>query len=238
MDGPGSGGLVPKVATVAVSAVGLTCVAVGAALLVGISAAHTPGAAPTTSDHVVTGVHDAPRVLRHCASATRPFVPATASVEHVTTGQTVLAEARDSDGVPGIPPLAAAGKQQFAWDAPGPRPGSSQGTVRLNAHTWPDGSALGNALLSHLRIGDRISLAGEGRTQCYRVTSRVAVPAVGAPQKVLTRYYRSTGTSQLAIVVCSGTRLRPGVWTERTLWFARPVALSGRTHPHAVAHSP
>lgn len=152
------------------------------------------------------------------------FVPTRISIAHVTTGSTVLAEPRDANGVLGTPPLTTSGKEQFAWDETGPRPGSSQGNVLLNAHTWPDGSAMGNALLASLNDGDHITLAdASGHAQCYQVTDEVTVPAVGTPQRVLDRFYDTTGPPQLGIVVCSGQRLGQGQWTARTLWFAKAV---------------
>jgi hypothetical protein len=107
----------------------------------------------------------------------------------------------------------------FAWDrAQGVRPGDTKGNVLLNTHTWPDGSALGNRLLAGLHEGDRIVVHGDRSRLCYRVTARVEVPAArGMP-----RYYRVDGRPQLAIVVCSGRRLAPGVWDHRTVWFASP----------------
>jgi len=53
-----------------------------------------------------------------------------------------------------------------------------------------------------------------------RVTERVEVLA----EDGLPRYYAKTGRAQLAIVVCSGRRLGPGVWEKRTIWFASPRA--------------
>lgn len=55
---------------------------------------------------------------------------------------------------------------------------------------------------------------------CYRVTERVEVLA----SRGLPRYYTKHGPPQLAIVVCSGRRLGPGVWEKRTVWFASPAA--------------
>ena len=68
---------------------------------------------------------------------------------------------RDAQGIPGVPPLTSAGKAVFAWDRQqGIRPGAARGNVLLNAHTWPDGSALGNRLLDGLRTGGRSSSRG------------------------------------------------------------------------------
>jgi hypothetical protein len=117
--------------------------------------------------------------------------------------------------------LTAAGKTEFAYDR-GQRvqPGDPAGNVLLNAHTWPDGTALGNHLLSGLQVGDRIVVVGSDTRLCYHVTQRVEVLA----SKGLASYYNRTGPPQLAIVVCSGQRLGPGVWTKRTVWFAAPQA--------------
>lgn len=128
---------------------------------------------------------------------------------------------REAAGLPGVPPLTSAGKLLFAYDrAQGIRPGDPAGNVLLNAHTWPDGSALGNRLLARLHVGDRIVVHGEDARLCYRVTERVEVTAAQG----LPRYYARTGPPQLAIVVCSGRRLGPGRWEKRTVWFAGPAA--------------
>jgi hypothetical protein len=133
----------------------------------------------------------------------------------------VITPPRDAAGIPGIPPLSSAGKTVFAWDREqGISPGDRRGNVLLNAHTWPDGSALGNQLLRSLDRGDRIRVRGASAELCYRVTERVEVLA----EDGLPRYYAKDGRPQLAIVVCSGRRLGPGVWEKRTIWFASPRA--------------
>jgi len=153
--------------------------------------------------------------------AKRAFAPRTISVPGVTGPASVITPPRDAAGIPGIPPLSSAGKTVFAWDREqGIRPGDGRGNVLLNAHTWPDGSALGNQLLNSLDRGDRIRVRGASSQLCYRVTERVEVLA----EDGLPRYYAKTGRPQLAIVVCSGRRLGPGVWEKRTIWFASPRA--------------
>lgn len=90
------------------------------------------------------------------------------------------------------------------------------------AHTWPDGSALGNALLRSLRRGGQITFAGRGGDEvaCYRVTQRRSYRAERLPRR---KAFRDWGPEQLVIVVCSGKRLGPGRWTHRTVWYATPV---------------
>jgi hypothetical protein len=162
-----------------------------------------------------------PRPTSSCAEVSHAFAPRTITVAGVTRGATVVMPPRDADGVPGVPPLTTEGKHVFAWDrAQGIRPGDPAGNVLLNAHTWPDGSALGNRLLAGLQGGDRIVVQGDEARLCYRVTERVEVLA----ERGLARYYDAEGPPQLAIVVCSGRRLGPGEWEKRTVWFASPAA--------------
>lgn len=170
-----------------------------------------------------------PAVLRRdpsyssCSSgAVRPLVPVRISVTDVTRSATVLAVPRDAAGVPGVPPVTTAGKSQFAWDAPGIQPGEERGNAIFTAHTWPDGTAMGNRLLAGLQEGERLTLHGAaGRALCYEVTDRTEVLEATAPTG---RVYATDGPPRLVIIVCSGARLGPGQWTHRTLWFASPVS--------------
>jgi hypothetical protein len=158
-----------------------------------------------------------PAGRRACDDERRPVRPAAITVPGVTQRAPVVAPPRDANGIPGVPPLSEAGKATFAWDrAQGIRPGDPRGNVLLNAHTWPDGSALGNDLLAGLHEGDRIVVHGPRGRLCYRVSERVEVMAADG----LPRYYATKGPHQLAIVVCSGRRLGPGDWEKRTVWFA------------------
>ena len=181
------------------------------------SATPTPSESPTAS----ASPSEARPAAASCQpAATRPFGPQHITVPGVTRNADVLRPARE-DGVPGTPPLTTYGKTVFAYDlAQGVQPGDAAGNVLLNAHTWPDGTALGNHLLAGLDQGDRIVVQGSGDERlCYRVTERVEVLA----SKGLRRYYDQDGPPQLAIVVCSGRRLGPGVWEKRTVWFASPT---------------
>ncbi len=156
--------------------------------------------------------------IADCSAGSGLFVPTSVMV----VGQTVAVVAVPREGgTPGTPPLTSVGKRQMAWDEPGVRPGVEQGNVLLNAHTWPDGSALGNDLLKQLHEGDRIVLRGDsGRQICYQVNQRLQVPVADYPQQ---RVYNPDGPSGLVITVCSGLRLGPGDWADRTLWFATPI---------------
>ena len=160
----------------------------------------------------------APR--RAPCSRAKPFTPQTLTVRGVTDRRPVVSIPRDPNGVPGVPPLSDVGKTEFAFDPEqGIRPGDRHGNVLLNAHTWPDGTGLGNHLLEGTRRGARIVVTGGGHRLCYRVTRRVEVD----PTKPQPAYFAKDGRPQLAIVVCSGVRLGPGHWTKRTIWYASPV---------------
>lgn len=156
---------------------------------------------------------------RTCASVAQNFEPQTINVAGLTSRASVVAPPRDEFGVPGTAPLTTRGKSLFAWDREqGILPGDPAGNVLLNAHTWPDGTALGNRLLAGLDVGDRIVVRGIAARLCYRVTERIEVPA----DEEMPRYYVTDGPPQLAILVCSGRRLGPGNWEKRTVWFASP----------------
>jgi len=180
----------------------------------------SPSVDPATPRPTASAGSSAPPVRPNpCLhQATHAFTPTRISIAQVTGSATVLSRPMDARGVPGTPPVTSTGKTQFAW-VPNIAPGMSAGNVLLNAHTWPDGTALGNHLLAGLHEGGRIVVHGDGGAElCYRVTERREVDASAAAPE----YFATDGPPQLAIVVCSGTRLGPGNWTKRTLWFASP----------------
>jgi hypothetical protein len=181
----------------------------------------TPDATPPEPTTAAQQVAPTPTLAgEECSRrADRPFVPTSIAVIGVT--QPVLGLPRDADNIPGVPSLTSADKLVFAWDKPGVKPGAKQGNVLLNTHTWPDGSAMGNRLLRDLDEGERFVLEGAGSRLCYRVTERVEVSIENPPVE---RVYDTEGAPQAVIIVCSGTRLGPGEWTHRTLWFASPVS--------------
>jgi hypothetical protein len=189
-------------------------------LLVGHPQASSP---PGSSTTVVPGVRlAAATVPAICANpARRGFWPTRSTVQYVNKGIHVLWVGRYSNGVPKPPPLTTSGKNSFGWDKKGPKPGSHKGNVRFNAHTYPDGSALGNRMLAHLWVGQLIVVRNSyGKGICYRVSRRIEVTPRSWAARV--GYYNTTGKPKLAIVVCSGTRLGPGNWTKRTIWYAKP----------------
>ena len=161
------------------------------------------------------------------------FRPMRISIAHVADNAQILALGRDANNVPEAPALSSLGKTQFAWDdprqqsksivdpikPPGAMPGSDRGHVLMNAHTWPDDSALGNRLLDHLQPGGQIVLHGRHTELCYRVTKRIVVLA----SKGSAEYYNQSGPPELALIVCSPPRLGPGNWAHRTIWFASPI---------------
>lgn len=180
-----------------------------------------PAAVPTTPFATPTPTPTPPPADPCAQPATDGFVPTSITVDGVARRAQVLALPRDAAGVPGVPPVSD--KLSFAWDRGGVEPGSTEGHVLLNTHTWPDGTAMGNKLLAGLDVGGRLVLAagtGAGRqVACYAVTERTEVLASdGFPG-----WDAVDGPPQVVIVVCSGKRLGPGNWTHRTLWFASPV---------------
>ena len=186
------------------------------------SATPTESATPSEPSESSESSGSAKPAATSCSPvARRPFGPQHITVPGVTRNADVLRPPRE-DNVPGTPPLTTYGKTVFAYDlAQGVEPGDPAGNVLLNAHTWPNGTALGNRLLAGLQEGDKIIVQGDGAARlCYRVTERVEVLA----SKGLARYYDQSGPPQLAIVVCSGRRLGPGLWEKRTVWFASPTA--------------
>ena len=149
--------------------------------------------------------------------ATKPFTPTTVDIEDVGKGLPVQPLARDGSDIPGVPPVNAT--HTVALDAPGPRPGSERGLVRLNAHTWPNGAALGNAMLARFDVGDVLMLRDGDTKVCYRVTKRVEVDGYSTYEP----FYALDGPSEFAFIVCSGRRVGPGNWDKRTIWFGKPV---------------
>jgi hypothetical protein len=130
----------------------------------------------------------------------------------------VIQVKRQSNGQIGAGPTTEAGKWLMSMD-PKTHPGGHKGSVLLAGHTWPDGSALGNAMLENLWTGNGIVLVDDnGHKACYRVNRRKSYPSNAVPSSA----FRTTGPEQVVIVACSGKRLGPGNWNRRTLWYATP----------------
>jgi len=176
------------------------------------TATPTPTSSPTPSPTPEPGPCD--------NQASGPITPTQISFPGAAGDAKVIALPRDGRDIPSEPPLTKAGKSQVAWDRPpGIKPGSAKGNVLLNAHRWPDGSALGDKLFSDLKEGDRIILRGDDASVCYEVDKEVEVLA----SRRYPAFYDREGPPQVALIVCSGKRLGPGNWTHRTIWFAKQV---------------
>ncbi|GAA3528792.1 class F sortase [Nocardioides daeguensis] len=165
----------------------------------------------------------APRAggARPCVTPARAFNPTTATIPAIGRSVGVLRVRRTPSGAVGAPPVSDRGKWLMSRD-PQRRPGGRKGTVIMAAHTWPDGTALGNALLGSLQAGDLLVLGSRGGkvAACYQVTRRREYAVNRVPRR---KALRSGGPERVVIIVCSGTRLGPGRWTHRTLWYATPV---------------
>lgn len=201
---------------VAVPCTTLLAVVTGSALL-GLSTPQPVEPDGTLSTAALSEAH-VPGPCDH--HATKAFTPTAIDIDGVGHGFPVVALGRDGD-VPGVPPVKAS--RTVALDAPGPRPGASSGLVRLNAHTWPNGGALGNQLLAKLRVGDLLTLRDGATKLCYRVTDRIDVDADATTGEAADRFYDLDGTPEVAFLVCSGERRGPGDWSKRTIWWAKPI---------------
>jgi hypothetical protein len=171
----------------------------------------------------------APSAAKACRRPAHGFVPRQARIPAVGRTVPVVVVPRTKDGAVGAVPTTESGKWVLSMD-PQTKPGSRRGSVLLAGHTWPDGSALGNAMLQHLDKGARVFLLGKsGRRACYRVTERESYPADHVPAR---KAFRSSGPERIVIVACSGRRLGPGNWTRRTIWYASPA------YPHPAKPAP
>ena len=134
--------------------------------------------APAPSSQLTAGVRPAAATVPAAclSSARRGFWPTRAKVRRAAKRIPVFPVGRTRSGVPLTPPLTDLGKRSFGWDKRGPKPGARRGNVRFNAHTYPNGSALGNRLLARLWVGGVIVVRGaNGKALCYRVARRKTV---------------------------------------------------------------
>jgi len=171
---------------------------------------------------VIAGTADSSTGAKHpawrCARPSHGFVPAKAQIPAIGKTVKVIQVKRKSNGQIGAGPTTTAGKWLMSMD-PKTKPGERQGSVLLSGHTWPDGSALGNAMLDHLWVGNGIVLYNGSSRACYRIDKRKSYDADAVPSSAL----RSDGPERVVIVACSGKRLGPGNWTKRTIWYATPA---------------
>ncbi|WP_183407265.1 class F sortase [Nocardioides marmorisolisilvae] len=161
-----------------------------------------------------------------CKRPSHSFVPARAEIPAIGRTVKVIQVERESSGQIGAGPVTEAGKWLMSMD-PKTKPGGRQGSILLSGHTWPDGSALGNAMLDNLWAGNGIVLYTGNTRACYRINKRESYPVDDVPRRI----FRTTGYEEVVIVACSGKRLGPGNWTRRTLWYATPWVPEAPTPP-------
>lgn len=179
---------------------------------------------------VSVGTPAAPVATKEPSSCKRPghgFKATKAQIPALGRTVGVRVVPRTSSNQVGAGPTTEEGKWLMAMD-PHNLPGNGRGTVMLSAHTWPDGSALGNAMLKNLHSGDRILLFGKnGEQPCYLITKRVTYRKDQVPRST----FSSGGFERMVLVTCSGTRYGPGNWSHRTVWYAKVVAPKAKPKP-------
>ncbi|WP_145978634.1 class F sortase [Granulicoccus phenolivorans] len=128
----------------------------------------------------------------------------------------------DSTGAPGAPPL----NQMYsaAWYNKSPRPGSGQGNVIINIHSWASGAALGNDLRTGIRSGDVIRVVGDGgQVACYRFRDMIKFRVADYdPRSGI--YHNKSGRPQLAIMTCWDRNKSTGEYESRVIMYADYVA--------------
>lgn len=195
-----------------------TTVGVAVALLAQVLLVNVgPAAAPASA---ATAAPTAAAATPYCKRPAKGFVPNRASIPALDRTLKVIQVKRKRNGEVGAGPVTDEGKWLMAMD-PQTKPASRKGSVILSGHTWPDGSALGNALLRSFHEGDRIVLFGsDGKRACYKITERTQYAVRDVPNNKAFRYW---GREQVVVVTCSGKRLGPGNWSHRTIWYGVPV---------------
>ncbi|MFL6172014.1 MAG: class F sortase [Marmoricola sp.] len=169
--------------------------------------------------------HAGPSAER-CNRPSQGFVPARAEIPAIGRTVKVIQVDREPSGQIGAGPVTEEGKWLMSMD-PRTEPGSHQGSVLLSGHTWPDDSALGNAMLDNLWAGNGIVLSTGNTRACYRINKRESYPVDDVPRRI----FRTNGYEEVVIVACSGKRLGPGNWTRRTIWYATPWVPEGSSSP-------
>ena len=190
-----------------------------------IVATEEPSATPSIEPSPTSSVSAVPTPDEPaCTTATRPFVPSQVRTGEASYGVQPLDQLRttapDGSTVLTSPNPTDYNPRVFAWDKQSAQAGSGRGNVLLTAHTYSDGSALGNRLYRELKPGDRLNLVGPHGLVCYKVGERIEVEVEDYP---FDRVYDFAGSPRVVITVCSGLRVGPGDWTKRTIWFLEPM---------------
>lgn len=183
---------------------------------------------PKTLEPSMLVPSDTPIVAACRTQSKQPFRPRAVQLLGIASYPAVpLDLVRTANGVQlPIPPDENPGI--FAWVS-GDRAADDNSILRLTAHTWSDGSAVGNVINTKIRPGAIIVVHGSKKAQvaCYRVTAREQVTIVGATSKqkvkanaVLRRYNGIRAQDDLGIMVCSGEHFAVGVYRDRLNVFA------------------
>lgn len=158
-----------------------------------------------------------------------PYVPAMLVMERLKLSLPVLAMPLEyENGVAKfpVPPNNIKGinpRWTTAWWRDGAKPGSGQGVVHFDVHTYKLSNAAGNVLgSSGARLGDIIKLQDKTRAvrSCYRVTE----VSLFKPNQLPERLWRKTGPAGLAIEFCWDTPDNWGQWLHRKYVVATEVA--------------
>lgn len=163
------------------------------------------------------------------AKPTKPYAPSTLVVDRLNLALPVLAlplQYENGNALFPVPPSNQQGinpRWTTAWWRDGAKPGSGQGVVHFDVHTYQKSSAAGNSLggSGGARIGDIIKLRdGSGIVQsCYKVTE----VALFDPAKLPERLWRTSGPAGLAIEFCWDS---PDSWGQ---WLLRKYVVASAT---------
>lgn len=160
-----------------------------------------------------------------CTAVTEGFVPDRFVIERVNADEPVVALNVDSEGNVAAPPLDE--PRMASWWSGGPKPGSTEGKVLLNIHTYRNGGALGNELYANgtsaLEPGDLIKLFGpDGQVQCYEFTeaTKVWVSEYDPDSDVMIDF---DGAPQLVMIICWDFNSSSEEWDSRIFFHAKPV---------------
>lgn len=174
----------------------------------------TSSASPTTSTTSTSGTTTptatTPTPTRACVEGVpvrlrMPSLGVNAPFEKIGLDATAAADAS------GKQPLGSPkDRTRAGWYTYGPAPGSGQGTILTNGHTYRDGSAIFREDFSRrIAVGQRILITLDNGTTCIYAVQRVwrEVNAKREYPQIVTaeRLYDFEGPERLFLVTCSGS---------------------------------